>query len=116
SLVAASGAPAAAETSMAYFAAHATQNSAPSQLDQATREYYAAVFAAIDRQDWAGAQALLAQRGDGLLHAVARAELYTAPDSPRVELPQIEAWFAHGYNLPQAAQLARLATVRGATS
>src|SRR5690606_12445264 len=32
------------------------------------------------------------------------------------ELPQIEAWFAHGYNLPQAAQLARLATVRGATS
>lgn len=114
--VAAFTVPAAAQTTREYFTAHATRNAAPQQLDREMRDYYTAVFAAIDRQDWTGAQALLNQRDQGLLHAVARAELYTAPNSPRVELAQLEAWFREGRNLPQAAQLARLAVTRGASS
>jgi soluble lytic murein transglycosylase-like protein len=108
--------PAAAQTTRDYFTGRAAQNAAPRQLDQAEREYYGAVFAAIDRQDWAGAQALLAQRDGGLLHAAALAELYLAAGSPRVELPQIEAWMQRGRELPQAEQLARLAVTRGASA
>ena len=81
-----SAAPAAAEGSREYFTARIAQSGAPAQLDPATRQYYAQVFAAIDKQDWAGAQALLAQR-DGPLHSVVQAELYLAPKSPKVELP-----------------------------
>jgi soluble lytic murein transglycosylase len=107
--------PSAAQTAREYFVARTARNEAPQQLSQQDREYYAAVFAAIDRKDWDGAASLLAQRGDGLLHPVARAELYLAAGSPRVELPQIEAWMATGRELPQAQRLARLALSRGAT-
>jgi soluble lytic murein transglycosylase-like protein len=109
-----SAVPARSQGSREYFTARVGQDGAPRQLDAATREYYAKVFAAIDKQDWAGAQALLAQR-DGLLHPVATAELYLAAGSPKIELPQIEAWMPRGRLLPQAAQLARLAQTRGAT-
>jgi hypothetical protein len=109
-------APAAAQPTHDYYASLATRTAAPRQLSQAEREYYQAVFAAIDRQDWAGAEALLAQREDGLLHPAARAELYLAAGSPRIELPQIEAWLQRGHDLPQAQHLARLAVTRGAAA
>jgi soluble lytic murein transglycosylase len=105
--------PAAAQSTREYYTAHAAA-SAPQQLDREARDYYRQVFAAIDRQDWAGAQALLAQRS-GILHPVATAQLYTAANSPRVELWQIEAWMESGRRLPWAAQLGRLAMTRGAT-
>ncbi len=107
--------PALAQTTYDYFTAHAAGRAAPDQLSGPDRAYYGAVFGAIERQDWAGAEALLAQRGDGLLHPMARAELYVAAGSPRVELPQIEAWLGRGRTLPQAPLLARLAVTRGAT-
>ena len=107
--------PAQGQASRAYFTARVAQSGAPRQLDQATRDYYVRVFAAIDKQDWAGAQPLLAQR-DGLLHPVALAELYLAANSPKVELTQIQAWMERGRNLPEAAQLSRLALTRGATT
>jgi len=108
--------PALAQTTYDYFTAHAQGFAAPRQLEQQDREYYSAIFAAIDRQDWAGAEALLSQRADGLLHPVARAEIYLAANSPRVELWQIDAWMPRGRTLPHALRLARLATTRGATS
>ncbi|HEU4652027.1 MAG TPA: lytic transglycosylase domain-containing protein, partial [Croceibacterium sp.] len=108
--------PAAAQPTHEYYQSLAARTAAPRQLSQDERNYYAAVFAAIDRQDWTGAEALLAQRADGLLHPVARGELYLAANSPRVELPQIEAWLPRGRELPQAQQLARLAMTRGATT
>ena len=73
--------PAAAQSTREYYTAHAAA-SAPQQLDREARDYYRQVFAALDRQDWAGAQALLAQRS-GILHPVATAQLYTAAGSPR---------------------------------
>ena len=108
-------APATAQLTHDYYSSLAVQSAAPRQLDPPVRDYYTAIFAAIDRRDWAGAQALLAQEPGGLLHPVAVAELYLAASSPRVELSQIEAWLQVGRNLPQAARLARLGVTRGAT-
>jgi hypothetical protein len=90
------------------FHRRAAQNDAPRQLDQQDREYYGAVFAAIDRKDWAGAKRC-SRSGRRAAAPAARAELYLAAGSPRVELPQIEAWLQRGRELPQAEQLARLA-------
>nr|WP_321164419.1 lytic transglycosylase domain-containing protein [Altererythrobacter sp. Root672] len=107
--------PALAQPTREYFSSRSSRSEAPRQLDQATRDYYTQVFAAIDRQDWAGAETLLSQR-DGILHPVARAEIYLAANSPKVDLPRIETWFAAGRDLPQADRLARLAYTRGATA
>ena len=104
-----------AQPTREYFSALAERSATPRHLDEREREHYRAVFAAIDRKDWAAAATLLDQRPDGLLTPVARAELYLAAGSPRVELPQIQAWLDRGRALPQAAQLSRLALTRGAT-
>ncbi len=79
------------------------------------REYYRGVFALIAARDWAGAAARLDATGEGPLHAYARARLYLAPGSPRVELAPLLQLISMGRELPQAEQLARLATTRGAT-
>ena len=110
-----SWAPASAQSAHDYYVQLAANHAAPRQLDQQTSDYYRAVFAAIDRQDWAGAEALLVQR-DGPLHPVARAEIYLAANSPRVEAYQVAAWMERGRDLPQAPRLARLAMNRGATA
>jgi len=73
------------------------------------------VFAEIRAQDWAGASAGIAALPPGPLNQVARAELYTARNSPRVELAQIAALLAEAPDLPQAGQLAQMAQSRGAT-
>ncbi|HEY0627105.1 MAG TPA: lytic transglycosylase domain-containing protein [Allosphingosinicella sp.] len=86
-----------------------------SELNQSQRTNYREIFAAIRAGDWANAAARLDGMGDGPLHHVARAELYLAKGSPRVELEQILPLLARAPDMPQAAQLARLAETRGAT-
>ncbi len=108
--------PAAANEARDYFVARTEASAVPRQLSEGDAAQYAAVFRAIDTQQWTLAEQLLAERPRGLLHDVARAELYTAAGSPRVELWQIEQWLATGSALPQAEQLARLALTRGATT
>jgi soluble lytic murein transglycosylase-like protein len=115
-LLVANAAPAGAESTREYFAARLARGAAPQQLDQAARAYYRDLFAAIDRADWTRVEALLAEREDGLLHPVARAQYYLAANSPKVELPRIEKWMEQGRRLPMAAQLGRLAVTRGAAS
>lgn len=105
---------ASAQESREYFVAHASRLDAPTQLNPRDHSYYKAVFDAIGSSDWSAAQALLNQRDTGLLHGFAKAELYLAANSPRVELPQIERWLQTGRTLPQAAQIARLGVSRGA--
>lgn len=109
-------APANAESAREYFVARATRSAVPKQLDDADRAYYRDLFAAIDAQDWAKAQAMLSTRSDGLLTPIATAEFYTAANSPKVTLEQIQAWMDKGRRLPEAAQLGRLALTRGATT
>jgi len=106
-------APASADSAREYYVARTTRSATPAQLSAADNTFYRTVFAAIDRQDWATAQALLAQNTGGLLTPIATAELYTAANSPKVTTEQIVAWFGKGSRLPEAAQLARLAATRG---
>ena len=73
------------------------------------------VFAALRRGEWAGAQAGIAALPEGPLKPVAKAELYTARNSPRVELQPILDLLAEAPDLPEAGQLQRLAMTRGAT-
>jgi len=105
-------APAAA-SSAEYFSARAAQNDVPAQLSREDRDYYRAVFNAIDREDWARVQQMLGEHGDGPLHAVATAEYYLAARSPRVELPQIEQWLRANRSLPHAERITRLGLTRG---
>jgi soluble lytic murein transglycosylase-like protein len=51
---------------------------------------------------------------NGPLHDLARAMLYTMPNSPRVELEQLYALVGRAPELPQAEDLGRLARLRGA--
>ena len=72
------------------------------------------VFLAIRGGDWASAQAGIAVLPNDLLKPVARAELYSARNSPRVELQPLLGLLAEAPELPQAGQLLRLALARGA--
>ena len=98
-----------------YFAGRADRSAVPRLLSEDERAYYKSMFAAIKHQDWKTVQALFAQKPDGQLHGVARAEYYLAAGSPRVDAPALAAWLATGANLPEADQIAALAAKRGAT-
>ena len=99
-------------------AALAEQGQAPAAvaavLTPEQRSSYREIFAAIRGGDWAGAAARLGAMRDGPLHHVALARLYIAPGSPRVEMEPLLALLSRARELPQAEQLARLATTRGA--
>jgi len=73
------------------------------------------VFAAIRSGDWPAASAGIAALPDHALKLVARAELYTAKNSPKVELGPIVELLTQAPDLPQAEQLQRMAFTRGAT-
>jgi soluble lytic murein transglycosylase len=88
----------------------------PAQLSASERDNYRAVFAALRGQDWAGAAGRLDGMREGPLHDLARAMLYTMPGSPRVELQPLTELLERAPHLPQAGDLARLATLRGATA
>ncbi len=75
---------------------------------------FAQVFTAIKQQRWGDAQAMLANAPSGPLSAMARAELYLAPGSPRVEMGPLLSLIGDAPYLPQAEKLGRLAQKRGA--
>ena len=75
---------------------------------------WAGVFSAIRAGDWASAQAGIGALPNDLLKPVARAELYTARNSPRVELQPLLNLLHEAPDLPQAGQILRLALARGA--
>ena len=97
-------------------AKHGALEGVPRQLSSEERTAYRSVFAAIRDARWADAQLQLDALKPGPLHAVARAELYTAPNSPKVALEPLLALLAEAPELPEAPQLARLAQLRGAAS
>ncbi|CAN1514023.1 Slt70_like domain containing protein [Sphingomonadaceae bacterium] len=79
------------------------------------RESFAAIFAAIDAKKWADAVRLIDTAPRGPMQHVARAELYLAAGSPKVEAAQLQSLLNDAPWLPQAEQLERMATKRGAT-
>jgi soluble lytic murein transglycosylase-like protein len=109
-------APAAANSAAAeYFRSRADRTAVPSLLSQEDRTYYKQMFGAIEREDWTTVQSLLAQRAEGPLHAVAKAQYYLAASSPRAELAPLAQVLTAAPDLPWAEQLGRLALKRGAT-
>jgi len=114
-LTVASAAPACANSAAAeYFRSRADRTAVPALLSQEDRTYYKQMFGAIEREDWPTVQTLLAQRTDGPLHAVARAQFYLAASSPRTDLAPLAQLLAASPDLPWADQLGRLALKRGA--
>ena len=101
---------------MEYFGNRADRTAVPKLLSQDERTYYRDLFDAVDGRDWVKAQTLLAQKPDGPLHLVARAEYYVDAKSPKIEVTALDAWLAQGSNLPQAEQVAALAAKRGSTA
>jgi soluble lytic murein transglycosylase len=84
-------------------------------LSPEQRQGYGEVFAAIRAGDWLGASARLAALPEGPLHNAARAELFLAKGSPKVELPELLSLLQRAPEMPRAEQIARLAETRGAT-
>jgi soluble lytic murein transglycosylase len=72
------------------------------------------VFDAIRAGNWVSAEAGIASLPPSVLAPVAQSELFTARGSPVVDLHRLNALLAQAPDLPKAAQLARLATSRGA--
>jgi soluble lytic murein transglycosylase len=108
--------PVFAETSSySYFSTRIAKTQVPDQLSSAERQYYTEVFTAIRSQSWAKASELLDSREKGLLHDIARAELFLAANSPRVEMGPLLSLLNAAPELPHAERLATLATKRGAT-
>ncbi len=109
--------PAMAQQSAAdYFRARAASPNSPTVLNETDRQFYARVFDALDAGNWSTVESLLSQRGDEPLKLVAQAEYYLDANSPRIELPALQAWLAKGTRLPQAQQIADLASKRGLMS
>ncbi len=72
------------------------------------------VFAAIRDEDWTDAKAGIDTLGDSPLRPVAKAELFTAKNSPKADLGAILLLLGEAPDLPQAVQLQRMAVARGA--
>jgi soluble lytic murein transglycosylase-like protein len=74
------------------------------------------ILTAIRNSEWEAARLGIEALPNGPLKPYARAELFTAKDSPKVELGPILAVLAEAPELPQAEQLYRMAVARGATN
>lgn len=92
-----------------------TSQAASVGLSAEQRQIYREIFYAIRANDWLGAAARLAALPEGPLHDVARAELFLAKGSPKVELPELLSVLRRAPEMPRADQIARLALTRGAT-
>ncbi len=85
----------------------------PDQLGPNARKLYRDVFAAIEGQRWADAATALDSTPAGPLHNVARAELFLAKGSPKVDGQLLATLAEKAPELPQAQALVRLAKARG---
>ena len=108
-------APAAAADKWAEAVEALRNSSTPRQLSAGERDAYREIFAAIRGERWSEAAARLDAMDEGPLHAIARGELYLAKNSPRVEAGPLIELLEAAPEIPQAAQLGRLAERRGVT-
>jgi len=92
-----------------------SQNAPPPKTVAVPKDWRG-VFDAIDAGNWASARAGIAALPQSILTPVATAELYTAKNSPVVDLASLQALIAQAPELPEADQLAAMAVKRGATA
>ena len=112
---AAAGAVPAMATDAGDRALRAAPQTVPDILSSKQKQLYTQVLTAIRGQRWADAKSLLDNSDNGPLTDFLRAELLTAPNSPRAEVSDIMPILSRSPQLPQAEQLGRLAAKRGAT-
>jgi soluble lytic murein transglycosylase len=104
-VIAATCTVAGAETAMAnsaaaeYFRNRAEASNVPRVLSADDRSWYRELFDAIDRGNWQRVQTMFAERADGPLHQVARAEYFLAANSPRAEGDSLSRWLEQGLSL-----------------
>lgn len=84
-----------------------------SVLSNREREAYREIFSDIQNRRWASAAERLERAPRGVLRSVARAELYLAAGSPRVELEPLRALLNDHPDLPDAQRILTLAQSRG---
>jgi soluble lytic murein transglycosylase len=88
----------------------------PNMLDSKERQQYLAIYTAIKAGKWSDAESLINAAPKSPMTLMARAELYLAPNSPRVEAAQLEALLNQAPYLPQSERLESLAVKRGVSS
>lgn len=96
------------------FRAIVSAQPAPTVLSKSEQNAYSEIYAAIRAQKWEDASKLLEKMPAGPMTSMARAELYLAPNSPKVDAAQLQALLQSAPYLPQAEQLENMARKRGA--
>jgi soluble lytic murein transglycosylase len=96
------------------FRAIVSAQPAPTVLSKSEKNAYSDIYAAIRAQKWEDATKLIERMPIGPMAAMARAELYLAPNSPKVDAAQLQALLQSAPYLPQAEQLENMARKRGA--
>ena len=86
---------------------------APTVLAAKDKAAFAAIYDAIRAEKWDDASRMIDAAPPGPMSAMARAELYVAPNSPKAEAAQLQALLETAPYLPQAEQLATMARKRG---
>lgn len=89
-------------------------NVVPSILSSNDKKRFDAIFSAIENKNWDEAKQAIDNAPKGPLRNMARAELFLAAGSPRIESEDLLSLINDAPYLPQAEQLSRLATTRGA--
>ncbi|MFN3620236.1 lytic transglycosylase domain-containing protein [Sphingorhabdus sp.] len=95
------------------FRAIVSAQPAPTVLDAKEKAVFAAIYDAIRSEKWDEASRMIDAAPQGPMSAMARAQLYVAPNSPKVEAAQLQALLEAAPYLPQAEQLANMARKRG---
>lgn len=96
------------------FRAIVSAQPAPTVLDNSEKQTFIAIYQAIKAQKWDEAEKLIDKAPQGPMVAMARAEYYLAPNSPKVDAERLQALLQSAPYLPQAEQLAAMAKKRGA--
>ncbi len=86
----------------------------PTVLSKSEQQAYSEIYATIRAQKWEDAAKLIDRMPSGPMAAMARAELYLAPNSPKVDAAQLQGLLQSAPYLPQAEQLENMARKRGA--
>lgn len=96
------------------FRAIVSAQPAPTVLSKSEQAAYTEIYSNIRAQKWDDAAKLIDRMPAGPMAAMARAELYLAPNSPKVDALQLQALLQSAPYLPQAEQLETMARKRGA--
>ena len=113
-MIASAAAPAYADDGAVLFNSASIAKDVPSQLQQRQSEHYRALFSAMGANQWDVAKNLLDTAPTGPLKSIAQAEYFLAANSPPAELAPLLILVNEAPQIPQAAQLGRLAEKRGA--